>query len=296
MRTYLRRLLPPSTLPTVTGMTQKSFFDDGEASFYRVSRAAGQDERPGQAQHVLSCHEGIVGVRARFGDHHFRGVSHPGALSLCPAGATSAAAWDRPLHASALLLSPALCERLLDHDHFGVDPLFHFQDPAISQILALLSRDDLGVDNGRLFRDSLVAGVVARLGTRTATPARTGVLPNVRLSRFRGVFDYIEGNLAEDIPLAALAALAGLSEHHFCSVFAREVGVTPHRHVIERRVERAKTLLRAGSSSSVTDIALEVGFSSSAHFSTMFRKATGITPTSYRASHRKPFAGPDLRG
>jgi AraC family transcriptional regulator len=92
---------------------------------------------------------------------------------------------------------------------------------------------------------------------------------------------YIEENLCEPIPLAVLATLVGLSSYHFCRAFKRSVGVPPHRYHVNRRIERAKTLL-ANPSRSVTETALELGFSETSSFSAAFRQATGATPSEYR--------------
>ena len=101
-------------------------------------------------------------------------------------------------------------------------------------------------------------------------------------TRLRRVIDYVESHLVGDIPLAVLAAEACVSERHFCTMFGRTMGRPPHRYVIERRLERAKLLLRTNRSMTITEVAMNVGFKSSAHFATMFRKVVGMTPTSFR--------------
>jgi AraC family transcriptional regulator len=97
----------------------------------------------------------------------------------------------------------------------------------------------------------------------------------------RVVAAYIEEHLAETIPLAALANLVHLSPYYFCRAFKQSFGVPPHRYHIKRRIERAETLL-ADPAWSVTDIALELGFSETSSFSAAFRHTTGTTPTDYR--------------
>jgi len=94
---------------------------------------------------------------------------------------------------------------------------------------------------------------------------------------------YIEDHLAESISLAALAQLARLSPCYFCRAFKQSFGVTPHRFLTSRRIERAKTLL-ARPAPSVTDIGFTVGFSQTSSFTAAFRKATGLTPTAYHRS------------
>jgi AraC family transcriptional regulator len=97
----------------------------------------------------------------------------------------------------------------------------------------------------------------------------------------RAVTAYIEAHLGEPIPLHALAKLVHLSSYYFCRAFKQSFGIPPHRYHINRRIERAKTLL-ADPASSVTEIALELGFSETSSFSAAFRHTTGVTPTEYR--------------
>lgn len=99
--------------------------------------------------------------------------------------------------------------------------------------------------------------------------------------RLRRITEYIEAHLAEDVSLRDLAAVAGLSTHHFGEAFKTSSGTTPHRYLIERRIHRAKELL-LGADHSIVEIALAVGFASHSHFTDNFRKLTGITPSRFR--------------
>ncbi|MGN1105127.1 MAG: helix-turn-helix domain-containing protein, partial [Huintestinicola sp.] len=63
--------------------------------------------------------------------------------------------------------------------------------------------------------------------------------------------------------------------------FKNETGVTPIEYLIGIRLERAKTMLKR-KSISVTEIAMNCGFGSSAHFSSCFQSRVGISPTEYR--------------
>lgn len=109
----------------------------------------------------------------------------------------------------------------------------------------------------------------------------TGSLSPRRLAT---VFDYVEAHLAENVSLAELANAVNLSRHHFCTSFRRSTGMTPHRYVIARRIERAKLLL-AGPAP-LAQIALDCGFASQQHFTTALRLTLGTTPGALRASTR----------
>ena len=63
-------------------------------------------------------------------------------------------------------------------------------------------------------------------------------------SRGERVQDYIEAHLDDRLTLADLAGVACLSPYHFSRSFKLAVGVGPQRYVIQRRLDRAKTLLR----------------------------------------------------
>jgi AraC family transcriptional regulator len=99
----------------------------------------------------------------------------------------------------------------------------------------------------------------------------------------RIVTTYIEEHLAEQIPLATLARLVRLSPYYFCCAFKQSFGLPPHRYHNSRRIEQAKILL-AKPAPSVTDVGLTVGFSEASSFTAAFRKATGLTPTTYHRS------------
>ena len=84
-----------------------------------------------------------------------------------------------------------------------------------------------------------------------------------------------------DVP--ALARIAHVSEAHFIRTFKATFGETPHRYLQRRRIERAMFLLRQ-TDRSVSDVCLEVGFTSLGTFSRTFSSIVGMAPTAYRAT------------
>src|SRR5918998_949725 len=87
---------------------------------------------------------------------------------------------------------------------------------------------------------------------------------------------------AEPLDVRAVAAVAHVSEAHFIRCFRAVFGETPHRYLQRRRVERSMFLLRE-TDRSITEICLDVGFTSLGTFSRTFRSIVGEPPTSYRA-------------
>lgn len=112
--------------------------------------------------------------------------------------------------------------------------------------------------------------------------APKGGLPSRIIRRIEG---YVRENIANKITLDELSKLAGLSKRHFLRAFSESLGTTPHRYVLSHRIESAKQKL-ATRSRSITEVALESGFTHAQHFSTTFRRATGQTPSEYRQSLR----------
>ena len=103
---------------------------------------------------------------------------------------------------------------------------------------------------------------------------------NRRMLRTRDAMDRAYDQLLD---VAALARIACVSEAHFIRTFRATFGETPHRYLQRRRVERSMFLLREGDRS-VTDICLDVGFTSLGTFSRTFREIVGQSPLAYRRS------------
>lgn len=102
-------------------------------------------------------------------------------------------------------------------------------------------------------------------------------------------------NSAASVTLAEMAKAAGMSESTLKTRFKKETGLPPVEYATRRRIETARRLLHA-SPSSITEVAHELGFSSSQHFATVFRRYTGVTPQEFRDGpagnrHEKPVSG-----
>lgn len=89
---------------------------------------------------------------------------------------------------------------------------------------------------------------------------------------------------AEPLDVRSVAAVAHISEAHFSRCFREVFGESPHHYLQRRRVERSMFLLRE-TDRSVTDVCLDVGFTSLGTFSRTFRAIVGATPSAYRAAN-----------
>jgi AraC-like DNA-binding protein len=98
---------------------------------------------------------------------------------------------------------------------------------------------------------------------------------------------------SSDVSVRDAAVEAGMSSFHFIRTFATMFGETPHQFRTRERLNAAQRLLARGQS--VTDVCLDVGFSSIGSFSTLFRREIGMSPAAYQRSLRCSVYVPDWR-
>jgi len=96
---------------------------------------------------------------------------------------------------------------------------------------------------------------------------------------------YIDAHIAEPLRVAELSALIQRSEGHFSRSFKRTLGKSPHAFLIRRRLQRAEQYMLQ-TDASLSDIALQCGFTDQAHLCKHFRQVTGSTPASWRRARR----------
>jgi len=109
-------------------------------------------------------------------------------------------------------------------------------------------------------------------------PPRNTALQAYKLRR---VIDAMHQALADDFSLVSFAKVADLSEYHFSRLFKASTGFSPLQYFIRLRMKRAQHLLLE-TGMSIIDIGAEVGYSSPSHFSQVFRREVGVTPSGYR--------------
>jgi AraC-like DNA-binding protein len=103
--------------------------------------------------------------------------------------------------------------------------------------------------------------------------------------------DILRSDVDRPISIRAVAREAAMSPFHFIRQFQAVFGETPHQLRIQSRLERAKHLL-ALSDYAVTDVCMEVGFSSLGSFSDLFARRVGLSPSAYRKRVRVLMPGP----
>ena len=105
------------------------------------------------------------------------------------------------------------------------------------------------------------------------------------LRRLLRAKDRMDAASHEEWPVRRLARVSGVSEAHFARSFKEAFGVPPHRYLLTRRIERAKTLLR-DTDLAITQIAFQTGWNSMGTFGRTFRDVTGESPGELRAREK----------
>jgi AraC family transcriptional regulator len=218
-----------------------------------------------------------------------------GSVSVVPAGIPTRWRWHGTKSSLHVYLEPELVGRIaaeafgLDSARWMLPPLDSLALPQLRDaLLAVNAELTAGGAGGPLAAESLANILAVHLIRHILAPGRAvrgrdGTLPRGRL---RAVLEYIEEHLDTAPTLAEIAAVAGLNPYHFARQFKAATGLPPHQFVITRRVERAKHLLRAGTDSSLAEVAARAGFYDQSQFSHHFKRLVGVTPSQFRTPSR----------
>jgi AraC family transcriptional regulator len=251
---------------------------------------AGEFPELRHSEHVvmISMTDGANGEIRTASGSRIKGKQHAGNVCVIPSGLAHTARLEGPSEHLALFLDPSLVRRAASESlisgSFEVIERCTRSDGVISSIgMALLGELESEGLSGRLYAESLANVLAVHLlrhySTGGSQPQHfTGGLSAKKLKQ---VIAFVAENFSNDVPLAELANVAGMSSFHFAREFKRTTGTSPHQYLIKYRVEQAKSLL-AEAELPLTEVGLRSGFSHQSHFTRLFRRLTGTTPHSYR--------------
>jgi AraC family transcriptional regulator len=219
---------------------------------------------------------------------HRMGERTVGHTVIIPSGAPYAVSWDDGLENLSLYLDPAFLARLaaetFKSDRIEIIEACTASDPLIRQIgLALMGEMESEAPAGQLYAESLAQTLAIHLLRHYSTigdqfrPFSGGLARH----KLRRVTEFITENLDAELSLTELAQVAELSPFHFARAFKQTTGLTPHQYLLKSRVGRAKELLTA-TDLPIVEISYRAGFKTQSHFTTLFRRLTGVTPGTYR--------------
>lgn len=274
---------PPNLCSTMSGW-------DG-ALIRRWCDTAAIMEQPPLDHHYVAIHLGGPKLVKRW--HDGPSVSTDvavGAITVVPAGTAFSWKTDGPIGFAHLYLAPDMIGRLIQEE-FDRDPRGTTLVDCVARKASLLGAlfqemlDEIErpAFASRLALDTLLQCFVVHLLRDCSTlrdnhrDVRHALAPH----RLRQVLDFIEANLAADLRLSDLAAVACSSPYHFSRAFHITTGFSPYRYLILQRIERGKALLR-DDSLALADAAKQSGFRSTRQFATMFKQVCGVSPARFR--------------
>lgn len=289
------RALPGSTAAQGTGRAW------GGVEAMRFRPASQEISVPALSNHLVVLHLGPpVDVTQRTGGGRFgRKLVGTGGSAVVPAGVSSDWRWAGHEGGRAdslhLYLAPALVHEAADD--VGVDPRrveilggLVPRDPQIERIgLSILPELEESIPpGGGLFAESLARALAVHLLRERSALGRRA---RQRIAREPGgglsgralkqATDYVCDNLAGDLALKDIARAANTSPFHFSRLFKASTGLSPHRYVIQRRVERASGLL-VGTDLPLHEIAEAAGFADQSHMGRHLKRLLGVTPLRLR--------------
>jgi AraC family transcriptional regulator len=169
-------------------------------------------------------------------------------------------------------------------NHLGFKNRWIFEDRQLLLLLSEMQREtETGWEMGSLYGDhlgmSLSMALIQKYGRDVSiAPLVKGGISKVRLGR---VLEYVAANSHLDLRLDDLAQVAEMSQFHFARLFRLSMGVTPHRYLMDQRLQKAKALLRLNTRT-VTEVATEIGFANAGHFARAFKRHLGVSPTDWK--------------
>jgi AraC family transcriptional regulator len=244
-------------------------------------------EVPGLENVLIGVHVGAPAklVCRRDGRRH-SGTAVHGDIDIIPADTPSRWEMQDENDTTLLLSLPQKLLRAVAHES-GLDAArmevrnrFQVRDTELETLCWAMKREmELRYPSGRLYLDGLALAVASRVVVKHSSVAKLTEERNEGLGgrRLKQVLSFIEDQLAEDLSLERIASVAGISASHLNSLFRISMGVPVYQYLIQRRVERAKTLLLQDGLS-MAEIALAAGFAHQSHMARHMRRVLGVPP------------------
>jgi AraC family transcriptional regulator len=215
-----------------------------------------------------------------------------GAVALCHFDTPMQFELQEPMECAVVLLRNEALEQVKEETRPFLGEELQAQatleDPTLRQLMQILHREKReGFQNGTFFLDGVATALASHLvrhysttpSARTQSEFTGGMSP----SRLRRCIEFMDARLNGALRLSELAREAGLSASHFARSFRHSTGKTPYQYLLLLRVERARIAMR-DSRASLAEVALVSGFADQHHLARVFRRVTGLTPSSYRRS------------
>lgn len=258
-------------------------------------------EPPDAIKVPASCHHFLIvmlshGTRqvTRFNGQEHEGEFQIGEFVLHPASVPGFYSWESTDEALLFAIEPSFLNKVaiktecLNPSRVEVRDIVKSYCPHLEKIAySFLAEMQTGGFRGQLYTDYLANLMAIDLLRHQCVfqPRIREYTGGLSASQTKQAVDYIQAHLDEELGLETIADLAGLSQAHFSRKFKISMGVTPHKYVMQQRVEMAKRLLRQ-TDIALADVATDCGFTHQSHMGRLFKENLGMTPKQYRDEFR----------
>jgi AraC family transcriptional regulator len=225
--------------------------------------------------------------------HSSRGLlsidASAGSMSICEFNQPRRSDMRNPANVALVFLRNEILEQALydsRQPRVELQERHGLQDQTMRHLMEILLYEKRqGFQSGAFFMDGIAGALASHLVRYYSadTPVRANSVGGMAPSILRRCIELMEARLEEDLGLDELASEAGLSTSHFIRSFRESTGKTPYQFLLDRRVQRAQTLMR-NARASLAEVAKSTGFANQHHLARIFRRITGTTPSTYRRS------------
>jgi AraC family transcriptional regulator len=210
---------------------------------------------------------------------------HDGAVNIVPSAMPQKMSWDRRSESTSIYLDQSVLDESaegLEISSLELMPKCGTQDPLVFGIASALAEElASGGTSPRLYVDSLIAAFANHLAVKYSSTLPRSIRAGMAPAQLKRAIEFMRDNLHRDISLSEMSNVAQMSKYHFAKCFKRAIGVAPHQHLVQLRVEQACRLIKT-KKLSMEEIAYRVGYVDKNHFAAQFRRITGTTPYGYR--------------
>jgi AraC family transcriptional regulator len=258
-----------------------------QLEYHKLPANEVQEHLPAQNVIVI-LHDPSKKVQRRMGGKCKDEFAKPGDIVISPANVSHYVSWDEEASFSLLLLDPKYfvlnAYELADPDRVELLPYFAQPDPVIYGIGQMLKAQlESGLPISQMYIDQLVSFLSAHLLENYCSKKYRLVENSYTFSaaEFQRVLDYFDAFIDQQLCLAEISNLLGMSQYHFARLFKKSIGIPPAQYFMKRRLKKTAHLL-ATTNSDLGVIAAQTGFTDQSHFCRTFRQHFSVTPRKYR--------------
>jgi AraC family transcriptional regulator len=252
-----------------------------------ITCVAGPHDRPFEEQHDRVSVALVVAGTFQYRTDSGSSMLYPGAFLLGNSGACFECGHEHATGDRCVALS--IARSAFEEIAAGITGAsrFRFRSPMVPARPELIARAlalQCAGARGQLETEGAVFGLVEAIVQLLTAPGRIAGRTRARdVRQLTGVLRYIDSRPAKSPSLEELAVIAAMSKYHFLRTFRRVTGVTPYQYVLQRRLNRAASVLLA-TQDPVAKIAMTEGFGDLSTFNRQFRRGVGTTPTQLRSA------------